>query len=230
MDFGKKVVQFYTQLVPPTNLPRGVSVMNPYLTPSARGYLESFSDKFYLGSNKRVLVLGINPGRFGAGITGVTFTDPVALKQFCDVQNDLPQVRELSCVFVYDFIKVWGGPRRFYSDFFLTAVSPLGYVKAGKNYNYYDDSALLAATTPFVVDSIKRMIALGCRTDVAILLGQGKNHKVVSDLNKKHRFFKSIYALEHPRFIMQYRRKYIPQYLDKYHQVFTQALTATQSA
>ena len=71
------------------------------------------------------------------------------------------------------------------------------------------------------------MIALGCRTDVAILLGQGKNHKVVSDLNKKHRFFKSIYALEHPRFIMQYRRKYIPQYLDKYHQVFTQALTAT---
>ena len=216
--------EFYTSLTPPTRLPRSVSVMNPYLIPSARGYLESFSQKYYQGSQKRVLVLGINPGRFGAGITGVTFTDPVALKKFCAVPNDLPQVRELSSVFVYDFISAWGGPDRFYSNFFLTAVSPLGYVKAGKNYNYYDDPALLSATTPFVVDSLARMIALGCRTDVAILLGQGKNQQVINRLNAKHRFFKTILALEHPRFIMQYHRKHISQYLAKYHQVFTQVL------
>src|SRR3989304_7362344 len=133
MDFGRKVVQFYTKLVPPTNLPRGVSVMNPYLTSSARGYLESFSDKFYLGSNKRVLVLGINPGRFGAGITGVTFTDPVALETFCGVPNDLPKKRELSSMFIYEFIKLWGGPKKFYRDFFLTAVFPLGFFKYGRD-------------------------------------------------------------------------------------------------
>src|SRR5687768_18158258 len=45
----------------------------------------------------------------------------------------------------------YGGCDKFYSDFFITAVSPLGFVKNGKNVNYYDDRELLYAVTPFKI-------------------------------------------------------------------------------
>lgn len=37
-------------------------------------------------------------------------------------------------------------------------------------------------------------------------------------------FFKKLYAVEHPRFIMQYRRKQLLQYIEKYQQIFSEAL------
>ncbi|MBK9960964.1 MAG: DUF4918 family protein [Saprospiraceae bacterium] len=35
-------------------------------------------------------------------------------------------------------------------------------------------------------------------------------------LNEKHHWFKEIQALPHPRFIMQYKRKYKLAYIQKY--------------
>jgi len=69
--------------------------MNPYKALGIRNYVESFFRKYFSDNNKRVFVFGINPGRFGAGLTGITFTDPVALAEFCGIQNNLPQNREL---------------------------------------------------------------------------------------------------------------------------------------
>ena len=45
--------------------------MNPYKDASVMGYLRAFLDKFYDDDRPRTLIFGINPGRFGAGITGV---------------------------------------------------------------------------------------------------------------------------------------------------------------
>ncbi len=36
----------------------------------------------------RYLILGINPGRFGGGITGIPFTDPIRLQNICGIEND----------------------------------------------------------------------------------------------------------------------------------------------
>lgn len=83
----------------------------------------------------RVPILGINPGRFGSGLTGVTFTDPVALADECGISNHLPRKRELSSIYIYEMIRHMGGPAEFYQQFFLSAVCPLGFTRKGVNLN-----------------------------------------------------------------------------------------------
>lgn len=193
--------------------------MNPYMDTHVRGWLRAFLDTYFSDNVKRLLVFGINPGRFGAGITGVTFTDPVALAVKCGIENDLPRRQELSSTFIYDVIKRYGGTHEFYRRFFLTAVSPLGFIRNGRNLNYYDDPALARALTPFITETIKQQIALGARRDRAIVLGAGKNLRFLQQLNEKNRFFRSIDSLEHPRWIMQYSRRQLKKYLTKYEEV-----------
>jgi hypothetical protein len=222
--FGERAFRFYTSLELRKKLPRGVVALNPYHTPRIRDYIRLFLSTFFSDNHKRVLVFGINPGRFGAGITGVTFTDPAALETFCGVPNDLPKKRELSSVFIYDFIESWGGPKRFYRDFFLTAVSPLGFVKDGRNFNFYDHPVLLRDIKSFLIQSIESQLGFGARREAAIVLGTGKIRKVFEGLNHECGFFKTVYAVEHPRFIMQYRRRKLRDYLQKYFEIFEQAL------
>ena len=190
--------------------------MNPYGDPAVQRYMRAFLDKYFSDYHERTIVMGINPGRFGAGVTGITFTDPVAMADFLGIPNALPRRRELSSVFIYDMIHRFGGPDQFFSKFFLTAISPLGYTRDGLNLNYYDEPALVRAVTPFIVSTLEQQIALGCRRDVAYVLGFGANRKFIEKLNSEHRFFERIVALEHPRWIMQYRRKKLDQYIDKY--------------
>jgi hypothetical protein len=201
-------------------VPAGIEVMNPYADTRIRRYVREFLQRYFDDNEPRVLVFGINPGRFGAGITGVTFTDPVALADLCGIANDLPRRRELSSIFVYEFIERFGGVRRFYRAFFLTAASPLGFTREGRNLNYYDDPRLVRAVTPFITHSIERHIAFGGRRDHAIVLGKGANMAFLSRLNAEHGFFQEIHPLEHPRPIMQYRRRQLEYYLSRYVEVF----------
>jgi hypothetical protein len=217
--FASRVYDFYTQLRRP-RVPAGVTVMNPYADARVRECLRGFLHKYFGDNNPRVLVLGINPGRFGAGITGVTFADPVALADFCGIETGLPRRRELSSIFVYDFVQRFGGPAVFHRSFFLTAISPLGFTRGGKNLNYYDSPALAKAVTPFIVRSIEQQIALGGRRDHAIVLGTGTNFTFIQRLNAEHGFFAQLHALDHPRFIMQYRRRRLDEYLARYEATF----------
>lgn len=221
--FATRARRFYKSLKAP-RVPRGIRVMNPYAEPDVQRQVRAFLNRFFDDNAPRVLVLGINPGRFGAGITGVTFTDPVALADFCGIPNDLSRRRELSSVFIYDAIQALGGPAAFYRRFFLTAVCPLGFTRGGTNLNYYDLPALQRAATPFIAQSIRAQIAMGGRTDHAIVLGQGANATFLRRLNDEHGFFARLHALEHPRFILQYRRKRVAEFLEKYQRVFDAAL------
>jgi hypothetical protein len=221
--FGQRVLDFYTNLEKPA-VPDGIKVMNPHLTPEVRQLVRNFCNKFYNDNNKRVLVFGINPGRFGAGLTGITFTDPVVLEKDCGIPNNLSKKRELSAEFVYKFIEKWGGVKKFYRRFFLTAVSPLGYVKEGINFNYYDNPDLPAALEGFIVRSIQKQLKIGGSKKAAIILGRGKNKKYFDKLNQKYKFFDKVFGLDHPRFIMQYRREKINDYLQEYFKVFGNSL------
>jgi hypothetical protein len=58
-----------------------------------------------------------------------------------------------------------------YKDFFFTAVSPLGFVKNGVNFNYYDHPTFLEMIKPFLVESIRSQLALGGSNKIAIVLG-----------------------------------------------------------
>ena len=198
--------------------------MNPYADARVQSYLRTFLDKYFSDNRERTLIIGINPGRFGAGITGVTFIDPIALADECGIPNDMPRRRELSSIFVCDVINQLGGPRTFYERFFVSAVSPLGFTRGGLNMNYYDDRKLERAVTPFIISSIEAQIAFGCSGERVIVLGRGQNAKFLARLNDEHHWFASVQPLDHPRFIMQYRRKKLDAYIAKYAEVLSSAV------
>jgi hypothetical protein len=142
--FAARVIEFYRQLRPPRLDGLGVQALLPYRVLQARACTDLFYGKYFKDTSPRVFLIGINPGRFGAGTTGVPFTDPVSLEKI-GIPNPFPKRRELSAVFIESLIEQWGGPEKFYQTFFITAASPVGFTKNGKNYNYYDDRKLLTA-------------------------------------------------------------------------------------
>jgi hypothetical protein len=223
--FADRALRFYKTLGRPI-IPggTGVSALYPHDSRQVLRYTQRFLDMYFRDTKIRVFVFGINPGRFGSGATGVTFTDPINLTNVCHIDNTLEQRQELSSQFIYKVIELWGGPLAFYQRFFLTAVSPVGFRRNGVNYNYYDDAQLLASLRPFILTTLRRQLDLGARRDVAIVLGTGKNYRFMVSLNEEYHLFDKVYAVEHPRYIMQYRRRELAKYLRKYEEVFLRAL------
>lgn len=184
-----------------------------------------FYNKYYNDNKARHIILGINPGRFGGGLTGIPFTDPKRLVTECHINYEGKPTHEPSSVFVYEVINAYGGAEAFYKKFYINSLCPLGFTKTDgngkeKNYNYYDNAALQNTVTDFIIDNIKKQIALGVNTDVCICFGTGKNENFLQRINEEHRFFEKIIALEHPRFIMQYKASNKQFYIDKYLSAF----------
>jgi hypothetical protein len=214
-SLAKNIIEFYRSLEPP-GLPNGTEILFPQQRPEVMNVVEAFFTKFYSDNHPRHLIFGINPGRFGAGTTGINFTAPRQLKELCGIEHSFKSQTELSAEFIYDVIMAYGGPSKFYKEYFITSVSPLGFIKNGTNLNYYDDKKLLKAVNPFILSSIKKQISVGFETDQCICIGGDKNLKFLSDLNDEHRFFGRIVPLPHPRFIMQYRRRQKENYIQQY--------------
>ncbi len=224
MTFAEKVLKFYRGLKIEDALPAGVGVMNPYADAASMEVCRKFYSKFYNDREKRVLIVGINPGRYGAGITGIPFTDPIKLESAFGIKNTLQKKPELSAEFIHKMIAAFGSYEKFFSVFFINSVSPLGFVYAGKNLNYYDTPALKKALDPFVRKSIRGLLNLGLRREVAFCLGEGTNYRHLAGLNAEEKWFDEIIPLAHPRFIMQYRRKLVSNYIDDYLSKLSRAL------
>jgi hypothetical protein len=214
--FADHVLKFHKELHIIQALPEGIDAMNPYQDEIASDLCARFYKKFYNDAKERTLIIGINPGRFGGGITGVPFTDPVKLEVNCGIKNDLPKKVELSADFIYRMIEAYGGPKKFYNKFYITSVSPLGFVKEGKNLNYYDVKELQNGIYDFIVECFTKQLHFGINRKICYCLGEGENFKFLSKLNQTHKFFEAIIPLPHPRFIMQYRRKRIDEFVEKY--------------
>jgi len=208
------ILEFFKQLRITTKLPKGVDVLYPYDNPQTFELCTQFYQKYYNDSRSRILLLGINPGRFGSGTTGISFTDPIKLEKYCGIKNDLAKKPELSADFIYAMIEAYGGPAAFYDRFYISSVSPLGFTMEGNNINYYDIAKLEKAITPFMIESIDKMIAMGMLTDKCYCIGGDKNLKSLTRLNDQRKWFKEIVPLPHPRFIMQYRRKKMKEYIE----------------
>ncbi len=207
---------FYLRLKLPDDLPSGVEILNPYQELQTRKIVDRFFSKYYDDQHPRVLLIGINPGRFGGGVTGIGFTDPVNLEKHCGIPNDLEKKAELSSEFMYQMIEAIGGAKLFFRRFFFSSVSPLGFTKGGVNLNYYDIPELKNSLEPFMAEALQRQIELGGSAEVAFSIGMGQNVKYLHYLNTKYGLFKTIEALPHPRWVMQYRRKAKDRYIEEY--------------
>jgi hypothetical protein len=227
--FAEKVVSFYSELEFKGSLPSGISIMNPFRdNPQIIPVISRFYYKFYSDYDPRYLIMGINPGRFGAGVTGIPFTDSKRLSEKCGLSIPGLDTFETSSAFVYEMIDAFEGVEKFYKKFLISAVCPLGFtVISGKgknvNYNYYDSKKLTDAVMSFIIYSMNRHLEFGIERDICFCMGTGKNYKFLVQLNEELKFFGRIVPLEHPRYVMQYKSKqkdfYINRYIEEFRKV-----------
>lgn len=222
MSFSSRMKSFNRWLsrLPEIPLPEGIAMMNPFEAGSiALHCADRFYDTYYNDDNQRIAILGINPGRHGAALTGVPFTDFKRLGQVCGIDPLGQKSHEPSSEFVYEVVQALGGPEVFYSRYYINSVCPLGFVRQKGNnwvnYNYYDNKALYAAVRPFIVDSLQRQKALGLQSRRCICLGK-KNLEYLKPLNDELGLFEEVVEVPHPRFVVQYRRKEMASYVAEY--------------
>ncbi|CAF2475991.1 unnamed protein product [Rotaria sp. Silwood2] len=225
----KRILSYLHQLEPPTDIElpgKNVQWLYSLKNLETCRCMEEFFSKYYSDTNERILVIGINPGRFGSGITegvntfislGVPLTDPIRLKTVCNIDSNFPLKPELSSKFIYDYFFNQYSMNDFYKKFFIGAVCPLGLECNGRNMNYYDNKTLMNNLLEyFIPDNIEKQINLGCSRKVAICLGEGTNYSILKKLNEKYNFFEKILKVSHPRYIMQYKRQSINDYVQQY--------------
>jgi hypothetical protein len=182
--------------------------------------MEQFYHKYYNDNLTRKFIIGINPSRHGAGVTGVPFTDTKRLASVCGIQMHSAHTHEISSVFMYDMIEAYGGPDIFYKQFYINSPFPLAIVRETKpnnwiNANYYDDKQLFDMVRPFMLDSLKQHISMGLKTDEVFVLGK-KNASFLAKINKEEKLFGKMTVLDHPRYIQQYKSKDKLHFIDNY--------------
>ena len=216
--FNKRLLSVERRLE--VDLPAGYQLMNPFARGEAMAISRDFYRLFYADGNRRRMIFGINPGRHGAGLTGVPFTDS---KHLAKLRVDARGITsfEVSAVFIYKMIAAYGGAEKFYCDFYINSPLPLGLLCKNArgnlvNANYYDSARLTAGAQPVITDSMRQYQKMPIKTDIAYCLGQGKNYRYLQKLNATEKYFMKIVPLAHPRYIMQYQSKNINRFIDEY--------------
>lgn len=223
--FAEKVISFNQQLTFEGKLPEGFQVINPFLdNPETEEVTSAFYRKYYSDYKKRRFLVGINPGRHGAGVTGIPFTDTKRLESACGIKMETARTHEISSVFIYDMIEAYGGVVPFYQDIYINSPFPLAIIRRTKsgtwrNANYYDNSALFEAVRGYMICSLEQHIGLGLDTSEVFVLGK-KNADFIARLNSEKKLFDRLTVLEHPRYIQQYKSKERVFYINKYLKAF----------
>lgn len=216
-----RIIDFNKNLHYSGELPEDFRVLNPYLdNPETMEVMGEFYHKYYNDTHRRQFIIGINPSRHGAGVTGVPFTDTKRLGSECGIIMKSAYTHEVSSVFMYDMINAYGGVVPFYNQFYINSPFPLAIIRRTKsgnwiNANYYDDKKLFALVKKFMIESLKKHIELGLDTSKVFVLGK-KNADFIQKLNKEELLFDTFEVLEHPRYIQQYKMKEKQLYIDKY--------------
>ena len=221
LSIGQRIIAFNKGLQYTGSLPEGFAVLNPYLdNPETLEVMTAFYNRFYHDEAPRKFIIGINPSRHGAGVTGVPFTDTKHLESDCGIRMQTARTHEVSSVFVYDMIAQYGGVEAFYKDYYINSPFPLAIVRRNAqgnwlNANYYDDPELFTLTREYMIETLKKHIALGLDTQKVYVSGK-KNATFLEKLNKEASLFEKMVVLEHPRYIEQYKSKEKQLYIDKF--------------
>lgn len=224
--FADRVIQFNKNLQYTGQLPSGYYVMNPFNdNPETMDVMQQFYNKYYSDNNSRKFIVGINPSRHGAGVTGVPFTDTKRLDSICGIKMNSAKTHEISSVYLYDVIQSYGGAESFYADFYINSPFPLAIIKEVKpgqflNANYYDDAQLFLNVKDYMIETLRKHFELGLDRKEVFVLGK-RNAIFIDKLNREAELFDKLTILEHPRFIQQYKSKEKDLYIDKYLNAFS---------
>lgn len=219
--FAEKIIEFNKNIKYTGVLPPDFSVINPFEHhPETVKVMQQFYERFYNDTRPRKFIIGINPSRHGAAITGIPFTDTKRLEEFSGIEMESARTHEVSSVFYYDMIEAYGGVDLFYQDFYINSPLPLALVRQKKdgkilNANYYDTSELFNSLSGFMIEFLSKQFDFGLNRSEVIVLGV-KNAGFIKKLNEQGQLFNKMTILEHPRYIQQYKFKERHIYIDKY--------------
>lgn len=223
--FAEQVLQFNEKLSHELfELPSGYKIINPFVGEQKQQVKEvttAFYKKYYNDTSTRRLILGNSPARRGTAVTGIPFEDAKHLQSETGIFIDKFYVNKSSSGFLYDVMKEYGGCKKFYTDFYMNFVCPLGIVRINAkgnevNCNYYENKKLQETLYSFIISAIRSQINFGIDTSVCYCIGSGENYAFLSKVNSEYNFFNTIIPLEHPRFIMQYNSKRKDVFMEKY--------------
>ncbi len=148
MTFANQILQFNEELAHKTfHLPGGFKVINPYKGNQKQQVKEittAFYQKYYNDIKPRRIILGSSPARKGSAVTGVPFEDAKHLQSETNIFIDEFYINKSSSGFLYDVINNYGGCEKFYADFYMNFVFPLGLARTNSkgnevNCNYYEN-------------------------------------------------------------------------------------------
>src|SRR5690606_27333186 len=101
--FAKKIIDFNNNLSGTFKLPPEFEVLNPFKDLEETDWvMQQFYNKYYNDTQTRKLILGINPSRNGAGVTGIPFTDTKRLDAVCDIKMQSARTHETTSLCMYD--------------------------------------------------------------------------------------------------------------------------------
>lgn len=224
VSFAERVLEFDEKLAQTTlTVPAGFRIINPFQgaqSEAVKASVRGFYTKYFNDSHPRRIIFGSSPARRGSALSGIPFEDQRSL------QIGDGHAMSGASDFLYEVMERYGGREKFYFDFYMSFVCPLGIVKtkgAGGevNCNYYEDKRLQKVLAPFILETISDQLTFGIDKSVCYCIGSGENYSFLSKLNTKHHFFDKIIPLEHPRFIMQYHPREKDSFIEKYITAFT---------
>lgn len=173
-----------------------------------------FHKKYVENNSPKIVICGINPGRYGAGLTGIPFVD------FNSLQKLLPGITkensERSSRFFFSIIEEFGAIK-FYQNFHVTNLSGLGFynIKLGKNVNY---DILPQHIAIFILEKFVEEMNL-VKPEIIVPLGKIVNFELTLNLVKNDRINAKIgKRLNHPASIRANREEYLTtlhQYLEE---------------
>ena len=173
--------------------------------------IAAFWEKFYGNYVPRIMICGINPGRLGAGKTGIPFLDFASLSQL--IPGVERQDSENSAEFFFQVVKSFGA-ESFFKTFYVTNFSSVGFVKDGVNFNYHDLPQMALET---VERNFLEEIATVEPTHV-ISLGREVHRSVLKLLPSS--IDCSLY-LPHPSWIATYRSNEMDRWVQRYRDVLS---------
>ncbi|WP_409305568.1 uracil-DNA glycosylase family protein [Peribacillus sp. SCS-155] len=179
----------------------GVSLLTGFV--KKVNLVHKFYSAYYKEERERIVLCGINPGRLGAGKTGVPFID------FASLSYLLPGIdtadSELSATFIFSIINKLGYGV-FFNKVYLTNISWFGFSKEGRNYNYYRLPNHLQ--TQFTNGFIKEMEIVKPKTIIPLSKQVEKTINRMQVQNLINPQILIAQALAHPYYYSNFRTRY----------------------
>lgn len=200
--FAEQILQFNEKLSHELfELPSGYKIINPFVGEQKQQVKEvttAFYKKYYNDTSTRRLILGSSPARRGTAVTGIPFEDAKHLQSETGIFIDKFYVNKSSSGFLYDVMKEYGGCKKFYTDFYMNFVCPLGIVRINAkgnevNCNYYENKKLQETLYSFIISAIRSQINFGIDTSVCYCIGSGENYAFLSKVNSEYNFLTQLY-------------------------------------